>query len=149
MQMKNKAVHKLIFKKRANSARESEKPTSAEPSSFVVDDNFDLPVSVALFLLLVYILLGALMIIKWETSWSYFHAVYFIFVSLTTIGFGDMVPDNPTYLIITFIYLLFGLALTSMCINVVQESITNTVVQAKDKIAMHLRRSPSADSIKN
>uniref|UniRef100_T1JLU0 Potassium channel domain-containing protein n=1 Tax=Strigamia maritima TaxID=126957 RepID=T1JLU0_STRMM len=145
------AVHRLIPGKRGDNVCKTEITTSeyvTEPDTFTVDENFDLPVSIALILLLVYILLGALMMKEWESDWSYFHAVYFIFVSLTTIGFGDMVPNNPTYLLITFIYLLFGLALTSMCINVVQLSITNTFTNAKNKLAMRIGLSASTDNFR-
>lgn len=46
-------------------------------------------------------------------------------------GFGDLVPEHPIFMMATFIYLLFGLALTSMCINVVQEKLSAIFQKAK------------------
>ena len=57
-----------------------------------VDDEFDLPVSLALFILLSYLFAGAVMFVITE-DWTYFNAFYFVFISMTTIGFGDLVPS--------------------------------------------------------
>lgn len=98
-----------------------------------IDDEFDLPVSVALALLIMYMMFGAIMFSAWE-GWNFFDSLYFVFISMSTIGFGDLVPQHPKRMLATFIYLLFGLALTSMCINVVQEKIHATFLKAKMQI---------------
>ncbi|XP_063851218.1 uncharacterized protein LOC135094755 isoform X3 [Scylla paramamosain] len=72
----------------------------------LVDDNFNLPISLALFILLVYIMIGCVIYTMWE-SWTYFEAFYFIFISMTTIGFGDYVPDHPAFMMMTTVYLVF------------------------------------------
>ncbi|XP_042236742.1 TWiK family of potassium channels protein 18-like isoform X4 [Homarus americanus] len=99
----------------------------------IIDDNFNLPVSLALFILLVYIMCGCVIYTMWE-PWSYFEAFYFIFVSMTTIGFGDYVPQHPAFMMMTTVYLVFGLALTAMCINIIQEKLTDTFRQASEKL---------------
>ncbi|UYV71700.1 hypothetical protein LAZ67_9000077 [Cordylochernes scorpioides] len=106
---------------------ESKKP------NFDIDDEFNLPVSVALILLVAYMMLGALIFTFWE-RWTFFEAFYFVFISMSTIGFGDFVPEHPMFMMATFIYLLFGLALTSMCINVVQEKLSEIFELAKMRI---------------
>lgn len=98
-----------------------------------VDDEFNLPVSLAVLLLVAYMMLGAFIFTLWE-DWTFFESFYFVFISMSTIGFGDYVPDHPMYMMATFIYLLFGLALTSMCINVVQEKLSATFEMAKLRI---------------
>ncbi|XP_068220616.1 potassium channel subfamily K member 18-like [Palaemon carinicauda] len=100
----------------------------------VIDDNFNLPISLALFILLVYILIGCIIYTIWEEDWTYFTAFYFIFISMTTIGFGDLVPKHPAYMMITTLYLVFGLALTAMCINIIQEKLTDTFRKASEKL---------------
>ncbi|KFM59056.1 TWiK family of potassium channels protein 18, partial [Stegodyphus mimosarum] len=98
-----------------------------------IDDEFNLPVSLAVILLITYMMLGAFIFTLWE-DWSFFESFYFVFISMSTIGFGDYVPNHPMYMMATFIYLLFGLALTSMCINVVQEKLSATFEMAKLRI---------------
>lgn len=101
--------------------------------SFEVDDEFNLPVSVATFILVSYIFVGAFVYTLWE-DWSYFEAFYFVFVSMSTIGFGDFVPQHPIFMMCTIIYMIFGLALTSMFINVVQIEISDKFKGVKAKI---------------
>jgi hypothetical protein len=71
-------------------------------------------------------------IIFWTSErWTLLRAFYFVFISMSTIGFGDFVPTKLSVTLAAFIYLLFGLALTSMCINVVQEKLKSTFQRAK------------------
>lgn len=57
-------------------------------------------------------------------AWSFFDAFYFCFITLTTIGFGDMVPnisaDKTSYMLLCMVYILFGLAFTSTIIELVR-----------------------------
>ncbi|XP_059489331.1 TWiK family of potassium channels protein 18-like isoform X3 [Neocloeon triangulifer] len=109
-----------------------EPPTPA-PSNFCIDDEFNLPISVAFVILVIYILVGASLYCIWE-EWSFFEAFYFVFISMSTIGFGDYVPNHPMFMMGSIVYLVFGLALTSMCINVVQVKLSDSFRQASSKI---------------
>lgn len=53
------------------------------------------PVIVVFAILLIYIALGGLLFSFLE-GWKYVDAFYFCFISLTTVGFGDMVPRKHT-----------------------------------------------------
>ncbi|KAL7645882.1 UNVERIFIED_CONTAM: hypothetical protein RMT77_002779 [Armadillidium vulgare] len=97
------------------------------------DGNFNLPISLALFILILYMIIGCIIYISWE-EWFFFDAFYFIFISMTTIGFGDFVPEHPAFMMATALYLVFGLALTAMCINIIQEKLTNTFREASTKL---------------
>ncbi len=101
---------------------------------FVVDDEFNLPVIVAIFITIAYILLGSVMYPQWEDNWSWFDSFYFIFISISTIGFGDVLPDHPRYFLLSSIYVLIGLALVSMVINVIMESLDSHITKAKNKM---------------
>ena len=78
-------------------------PPSAQPdtpgtpamSTFAIDDEFNLPISVAIVILLVYIFVGATVYNFWE-RWGFFESFYFVFISMSTIGFGDYVPKVQT-----------------------------------------------------
>ena len=95
-----------------------------------VDDEFNLPVSLALTILFLYMLLGALIFMNTD-GWHFVDAIYFVFISISTVGFGDLTPENEWSMIALSIYLLFGLALTSMCINVIQEQLAVAFEEAK------------------
>lgn len=67
-------------------------PGTPALSAFAIDDEFNLPISVAIIILLAYIFIGATLYYLWE-SWSFFESFYFVFISMSTIGFGDYVPQ--------------------------------------------------------
>lgn len=77
-----------------------------------------LPIALPVVILVIYILLGGLMYTFWE-DWGYLDAFYFVFVSISTIGFGDITPAHTKYFMVTSLYVFVGLALVSMCINVI------------------------------
>ncbi|XP_034837460.1 uncharacterized protein [Maniola hyperantus] len=108
-------------------------PETPAPSVFEIDDEFNLPISVAIIILVFYIIIGAVGYNFWE-SWNFFESFYFVFISMSTIGLGDMVPDHPMFMMASILYLVFGLALTSMCINVVQVKLSDTFKQASAKL---------------
>ncbi|KAG9344655.1 hypothetical protein JZ751_010340 [Albula glossodonta] len=69
---------------------------------------------------------GAAAFSRYE-NWSFFHAYYYCFITLTTIGFGDYVAlqkddalqKNPKYVAFSFIYILTGLTVIGAFLNLV------------------------------
>jgi len=59
---------------------------------------------------------GACLMQLWE-RWSFVDAFYFCFVTVTTIGFGDIVPQNVDFLPATLAYIVVGLIITTMLNN--------------------------------
>lgn len=98
------------------------------------DDEFDekkitVPLTVTMVVIAGYIFGGAVLFGLWE-SWDWLQSAYFCFITLSTIGFGDVVPgtdfDNPqaqAQLILGAIYVLFGMAILSMCFSLMQDEI--------------------------
>lgn len=74
----------------------------------------------ALVLLLFYISIGATLFMFLEEEWSFFDSFYFCFITMTTIGFGDLVPQKPQYMFLCTLYILVGLGLTSTIIEIVR-----------------------------
>lgn len=65
---------------------QSESPTTPMPPDIEIDDEFNLPISLAFFILIAYILCGAALYSLWE-DWSFFESVYFVFVSMYVLLF--------------------------------------------------------------
>ncbi|KAJ8686901.1 hypothetical protein QAD02_022695 [Eretmocerus hayati] len=116
-----------------NASQQTESPSTPAMSTFEIDDEFNLPISVAIAILIVYIFVGATVFNIFE-DWTFFESFYFVFISMSTIGFGDFVPKDPLYMMLSIVYMIFGLALTSMCINVVQVMLADQFKQASQKI---------------
>lgn len=77
-----------------------------------------IPATLVLVILIGYTALGALLLNQLE-PWSYFDSFYFCFITMTTVGFGDMSPSRNAQLFIILAYILLGLALCTMCIDIV------------------------------
>ncbi|ESO82628.1 hypothetical protein LOTGIDRAFT_109014 [Lottia gigantea] len=108
---------------------------------FELDTEFNLNLFWALLVSLAYIFLGAVMYSHLE-NWTYLEAAYYIFISISTIGFGDLVSTNRDYFVLYSIYIFFGLSLISMCINVAIDVLTKQIQKAKiqrEKIKEKLR----------
>lgn len=52
----------------------------------------EVPVLFSMLTMVAYVFLGAAIFCTWE-SWTVIDASYFSFITLTTVGFGDIVPD--------------------------------------------------------
>lgn len=67
---------------------------------------------------------GAAVFSQYE-GWNYFDSLYYCFITLTTIGFGDMVAlqkdnalnEKPEYVLFALIFILFGLAIVAASLN--------------------------------
>ena len=53
-----------------------------------------IPVSVTIIIMGLYIFGGAIVFCKWEEDWDIISSIYFTWVTLTTIGFGDYTPGS-------------------------------------------------------
>ncbi|XP_065350456.1 potassium channel subfamily K member 1 [Cloeon dipterum] len=96
----------------------------------VKDDTITVPVTLCLAIMVGYVCGGAILFSKWE-DWDFLDGSYFCFISLSTIGFGDIVPGDQIYaskgLDMSFIfcsmYLMLGMAIIAMCFNLMQEEV--------------------------
>ena len=98
------------------------------------DDDLDekkitVPLTITMIVIGGYIFGGAVLFGLWE-GWDWLQSAYFCFITLSTIGFGDVVPgtdfENPqaqAQLILGAIYVMFGMAILSMCFSLMQDEI--------------------------
>ncbi|XP_061194826.1 TWiK family of potassium channels protein 7-like [Saccostrea echinata] len=103
---------------------------SHDMNDFEIDENFNLPLPIASVIMLIYIFLGTCFYMILE-QWNFIDSFYYVFISISTIGFGDIVPGQPEYFLVSSIYLFLGLALVSMCINVGVDYLNVTIDKAK------------------
>uniref|UniRef100_A0AC35U6D0 RING-type domain-containing protein n=1 Tax=Rhabditophanes sp. KR3021 TaxID=114890 RepID=A0AC35U6D0_9BILA len=67
---------------------------------------------------IIYLIVGSVLLSTYEPNMTFFNALYFAFVSLSSIGLGDIVPKSQQYLLFTIIYISIGLALTTIAIDI-------------------------------
>ncbi|KAL3267242.1 hypothetical protein HHI36_011375, partial [Cryptolaemus montrouzieri] len=97
----------------------------------------------AVVFLFIYLGVGAAAFVIWEKDWTFFEGFYFCFITMTTIGFGDLVPKQPTYMLLCTLYILIGLALTSTIIELVRTQYAQSWKQLRalqGPLAEHFRR---------
>ncbi|KAF2358156.1 Potassium channel domain [Trinorchestia longiramus] len=92
------------------------------------------PIIINLVLLASYIILGAYLFSTWE-NWPFYTSCYFTFVTVSTIGYGDYYPETAMVndlsasfvetakMFFCVLYLLFGMALLSMSVNLMQDQL--------------------------
>ncbi|CAJ0590825.1 unnamed protein product [Cylicocyclus nassatus] len=87
---------------------------------------FDLPIVVGVSLIFGWVLLCSMVLSVWDQKWSLLESFYFFFISLSTVGLGDLVPSSPRLLVTMFGFILIGLSLVSMVINLLQTKMKKT-----------------------
>ena len=114
--------------------------------TYMPTDKVNVPIMVNLMLIFTFLFLGAVAFSNWE-GWDLGTALYFCFITLTTIGFGDVWPRESFLhyaegvgpfmkMAVTIVYSIFGMALVSMCIQLMQEQIMEKIRWLMTEIGM-------------
>ncbi|CAJ0953037.1 unnamed protein product, partial [Mesorhabditis belari] len=76
---------------------------------------------VLLIVFLLYVALGALLLPALNGQVDFLNGLYYNFLCLTAIDFGQLVPSKVVFLPITFLYVCLGLAITTIAIDIGSE----------------------------
>uniref|UniRef100_A0A915PH83 Potassium channel domain-containing protein n=1 Tax=Setaria digitata TaxID=48799 RepID=A0A915PH83_9BILA len=76
-----------------------------------------------LILFIIYVIAGSLLLSTYEPEMPFFTAIYFNFITLTSIGLGDIVPQRRTFMAITILYITVGLAFTTIAIEIAADTL--------------------------
>ena len=86
-------------------------------------------------LAIAYIMISALVVfnVEPESFNSFFEAVYWATVSLTTVGYGDIYPVTSTGRVITMISSLFGIAIVALPAGIITAGYMKELEEKADK----------------
>ncbi|XKL64483.1 hypothetical protein PGB90_004569 [Kerria lacca] len=112
---------------------DTETETSSSTVSTKDPQDITVPISLCLAIMIGFISLGALSFAGQEEL-DFLDGSYFCFISLSTIGFGDIVPStrNEWNFILCSIYLMLGMALIAMCFNLMQQDVVQKIRTCTD-----------------
>ncbi|XP_056388242.1 potassium channel subfamily K member 18 [Hyla sarda] len=82
-------------------------------------DQLDVPFLMIIFVVMAFIMLGAFILTQWE-RWDTLEAFYFCFITLSTIGFGDIFPEHPNFFLLLSVYTVLGMAIICMAFKLMQ-----------------------------
>ena len=109
------------------------------------DEQISVPLTCTLALIAAYLFMGALLFGVWE-GWDSLKAAYYCFITIATIGFGDVVPGTDDFASLTgqmtmigaACYMVFGMAIMSMAFNLIQDEMLSKFVWIAEKLGKHL-----------
>ena len=75
----------------------------------------------------------------WLEGWSWLDSIYFVVITLTTIGYGDLHPTQPVTKLITIFYGLNGVILLLLIFDVIRTlrgwNLTDIAKKASDQVS--------------
>ncbi|KAI4530466.1 hypothetical protein MG293_019355 [Ovis ammon polii] len=83
-------------------------------------ERLDVPLLVIALVVFAYISCAAAVLPIWEKQLNFENAFYFCFVTLTTIGFGDIMLEHPHFFLFFSIYIIVGMEIVCIAFKLVQ-----------------------------
>ena len=91
------------------------------------DEKVSVPLTITMAVIGGYIFMGSLLFGVWE-GWDWLTSAYYCFITISTIGFGDVVPGTSGFqtsadswkMVAASGYIVFGMAIMSMAFNLIQ-----------------------------
>uniref|UniRef100_A0A8C6QI93 Potassium channel, subfamily K, member 18 n=1 Tax=Nannospalax galili TaxID=1026970 RepID=A0A8C6QI93_NANGA len=83
-------------------------------------ERLDIPLPVIALVIFAYISCAAIILPFWETQLDFEDAFYFCFITLTTIGFGDIMLVHPHFFLFFSIYIIIGMEIVCIAFKLMQ-----------------------------
>lgn len=83
-------------------------------------EKLDVPLPIIALIVFAYISCAAAILPVWEEHLNFEDAFYFCFVTLTTIGFGDIALQHPHFFLFFSLYIIIGMEIVCIAFKLVQ-----------------------------
>lgn len=77
---------------------------------------------------------GQTLFFSYMEDWPVFESLYFVFISLTTVGLGEFAPVHFTWTVANFTFIIVGMSLVSLTINIIERNVENFFLRTKIEI---------------
>lgn len=113
------------------------------------EDEYDegLPITLSIFILVFWITLCATVFTFLE-NWTIWESLYFFFISLTTIGLGDITPTHKIACM-NFLLIIMGLSVVSLSINIIQMQVEIIFAKIIKSIELDFKNTLTSDKAKH
>ncbi|KJH40800.1 Ion channel [Dictyocaulus viviparus] len=81
-------------------------------------DNEGLSSAALFFIMVFYMLIGSILMPLLHGQFDFMNGIYFAFICLTAIEYGDLVPDNNWFIPVVILYVCIGLAISTIALDV-------------------------------
>lgn len=84
-------------------------------------EKLDVPFLLMAFIVVAYISCAAAALPHWETHLNFENAFYFCFITITTIGFGDIHLEHPNFFLFLSLYIVIGMEIVTIAFKLGQD----------------------------
>jgi len=113
---------------------------------YMPTDEISIPIIICILLIILFLAFGSALFHVWE-EWDIVSAGYFCFITLSTVGFGDMVPvksflgyTESLYgkfqMVVCVTYCMMGLAMLATAMSLIQEGLMLKAERMKKKMGL-------------
>ncbi|KAL9954790.1 hypothetical protein ACROYT_G042367 [Oculina patagonica] len=130
-------LHSANLRRKTQHEAGKQKKDEDSPELQTIQDSqeFHLTLKKVLLMTTAYLAAGAVLFSLWE-DWSLFESFYYCFVTLTTIGLGDYVPQNMHHTVFFGGYIIVGLVLVIMLFSAMEEEIAERFDKIKQMVGV-------------